>query len=37
VEEMSKVVAATRAYEMVAQVVFKDDAKDELKKLAGED
>lgn len=37
VEEMSKLVAATRAYEMVAQVVFKDDAKDELKKLAGED
>ena len=37
VEEMSKLVAATRAYELVAQVVFKDDAKDELKKLAGED
>ena len=35
VEEMSKLVAATRAYEVVAQVVFKDDAKDELKKVGG--
>lgn len=37
VEEMSKLIAATRAYELVAQVILKDEAKDELKKLAGED
>lgn len=37
VEEMSKLVAATRAYELVAQVIFKEETKDELKKLAGED
>jgi flagellar basal-body rod protein FlgF len=36
-EEMSKLIAATRAYELVAQVILKEDAKDELKKLAGED
>lgn len=36
-EEMTKLIAATRAYELVAQVILKDDAKDELKKLAGED
>lgn len=36
-EEMTKLIAATRAYELVAQVILKDEAKDELKKLAGED
>lgn len=37
-QEMSKLVAATRAYERVASAILKeDDDKDELKKLAGED
>lgn len=36
-EEMSKLVAATRAYELVAQVILKEDDQNELRKLAGQD
>lgn len=36
-EEMSKLLAATRSYELVAQVIMKESYVDELKKLSGED
>jgi flagellar basal-body rod protein FlgF len=36
-EEMTKLLAATRAYELVARVILKEEDKNELKKLAGED
>ena len=37
VQEMSSLVAATRAYDEVANTVLREDDKNELKKLAGED
>lgn len=36
-EEMSKLVAAARAYEAVAQVILRKEDMNELKKLAGLD
>lgn len=37
VKEMSKLMAANRAYDLVARVVLKESDNNELKKLAGED
>lgn len=37
VHEMSSLVAATRAYDQVANTILREDDKNELRKLAGED
>jgi flagellar basal-body rod protein FlgF len=37
VGEMTKLMAANRAYDLVAQVILKENDKNELKRLAGED
>lgn len=37
VPEMSKLIAASRAYDHVAKTVFREEDNDELKKLSGED
>lgn len=36
IREMSSLVAATRAYDMVANTILREDDKNELRKLAGE-
>lgn len=36
-DEMSRLIAASNAYETLAKVVFKSESPDELRKLAGED
>ena len=37
VQEMSKLMAATRAYDQVANVILRESDPNELRKLAGED